>query len=110
MTCNILCKLLRTRLFIFPVFLFISGVGYSQPCTIPGQTPSTAFGLCDSTTVRQSSIPSCKNHNLFVPGCSQGYINQEYADRNPFWYRFICSSSGSLGFLIDPYTDDEDFD
>jgi gliding motility-associated-like protein len=110
MTCCILRKLLRTQLLISLAFLFISVAGNSQRCTEPGQNPSTAFSVCNSTAFMQNKIPSCKTKNLFVPGCSQMFNNPEYADKNPFWYKFICSASGTLGFLIDPNDDDQDYD
>src|SRR5688500_14187958 len=101
---------MRTQLFIFLAFVFISGDGFSQPCTTPGQNPSTALSVCGSTTFTQTTIPNCKTNNLFVPGCSQMYNNPEYANRNPFWYRFICSTSGTLGFLISPNAKNQDYD
>jgi len=101
---------MRKQLTIFSAFLFIAGAGHSQPCTMPGQTPSTAFEVCGTSTFYQSTIPACKNNYLFVPGCSSRDNFVDYADRNPFWYRFTCSTSGTLGFLIDPYADNEDFD
>src|SRR5688572_18051735 len=90
MTCCILRKLMRTQLFIFHAFLFISGASYSQPCTEPGQNPSTAFPVCGSIAFTQNAVPRCKNNNLFVPGCSQTANDPSYDDRNPFWYRFTC--------------------
>jgi gliding motility-associated-like protein len=101
---------MRTQLFIFLAFLFIAGTGYSQPCTTPGQTPSTALPVCSSTNFSQYKIPKCKNNKVYVPGCSQGIDDPAYDDRNPFWYKFTCSTSGTLGFHIDPNDNDQDFD
>ena len=103
-------KLMRIQLSLLLSYLLICLSSYSQPCTTPGQTPSTAIEVCGSTTFIQSTVPICKNNILFVPGCSSGINTPDYDDRNPFWYRFICSTSGTLGFLIDPHADDEDFD
>jgi gliding motility-associated-like protein len=100
---------MRRQLFVFLVFLFISGAGYSQPCTTLGQNPSTAFPVCGSTTFTQNTVPLCRSNDLFVPGCS-GTDNADYANRNPFWYRFTCFTSGTLGFLISPLATDEDYD
>lgn len=83
--------------------------GYSQPCTTPGQNPLTAVPVCGSAFT-QSDVPACHGNNLFVPGCSQMYNNYEYANRNPFWYKFTCSTSGTLGFLVFPHARDEDYD
>jgi len=85
-------KLMRKWVTIFATVLFIVGAGHSQPCTMPGQTPSTAFEVCGTSTFYQSTIPACKNNYLFVPGCSSRDNFVDYADRNPFWYRFTCST------------------
>jgi len=105
-----MCKLKRIQLSIFPSLLLICGSSYSQPCTTAGQTPSTAIEVCSLTTFVQSTVPTCKNNSLYVPGCSSTINSPDYDDRNPFWYRFICSTSGTLGFLIHPHANDEDFD
>jgi gliding motility-associated-like protein len=99
---------MRTQLFIFLAILFISGVGYSQPCTTIGQTPSTAFRVCGTTTFFEHTPPRCQNNNLFVPGCPESVSTEP--DRNPFWYQFTCFTSGTLGFLIFPHDKEQDFD
>jgi gliding motility-associated-like protein len=43
-----------------------------------------------------------------VPGC-QG-DGAAYADKNPFWYRFTCYQTGTLGFLITPNDLGDDYD
>jgi gliding motility-associated-like protein len=43
-----------------------------------------------------------------VPGCSGGI--DDYIDKNPFWYKFTCYQSGTLGFLITPNNPDDDYD
>lgn len=101
---------MRTRLFLLLAFLLLLGACYAQPCTAPGQNPSTAFSVCGSTAFIQNKVPHCKTDNLFVPGCSQGIDDLAYDDRNPFWYRFTCSTSGTLGFLIDPHDEEQDYD
>ncbi len=101
---------MRTQPFIFVVFLFISATGYCQPCTTPGQNPSTALPVCGSTTFTQYKIPRCKNHVVFVPGCSLNANDLAYDDRNPIWYRFTCSTAGTLGFIISPNHANEDYD
>lgn len=83
-------------------------VARSQACTTLGQTPSTAFPVCGTTTFTQASVPLCATNSLFVPGCSGTGAN--YENRNPFFYRFTCYTSGSLGFVITPLAPNEDYD
>lgn len=88
--------------------LLLSGIthGYSQ-CTAPGQNPSTAFPVCGTTTFVQNSVPICSSTDLFVPGCQDGAA---YANKNPFWYKFTCFVSGTLGFVITPNNLNDDYD
>lgn len=79
----------------------------AQPCTTLGQTPSTAFPVCGTKVFDQSTVPACRNNNLLVPGCNGG---ADYGDRNPFYYKFTCYQSGSLGFLITPNNPGDDYD
>ncbi len=73
-----------------------------QACTIHGQTPTTAFPVCGTKDFAQESVPICSNHS--VPGgCGT-------ADTNPFWYKFTCFASGTLGFVITPKDLNEDYD
>jgi gliding motility-associated-like protein len=76
-------------------------------CTELGQTPSTAFPVCGTTTFRQTSVPICRNSNVAVPGCSAG---NDYGDKNPYYYKFTCFVSGTLGFTIAPLSANEDYD
>ncbi|HWR32604.1 MAG TPA: gliding motility-associated C-terminal domain-containing protein [Chitinophagaceae bacterium] len=86
--------------------LLYAGSAFSQ-CTTLGQTPSTAFPVCGTSTFRQSQVPICVNQDpLFVPGCS----GAGYADKNPFYYKFTCFVSGTLGFRIVPLASNEDYD
>lgn len=80
----------------------------AQPCTTLGQTPSTAFPVCGTTVFTQNSVPLCSTNSLFVPGCSGDGAN--YENRNPFFYRFTCYQSGTLGFTITPLAANEDYD
>ena len=91
------------------VLLVISVTVNSQSCTTPGQTPTTAFPVCGTTTFQQTTVPICSSHDLFVPGCS-GTGNAQYQDKNPFWYKFTCYNSGTLGFLITPKNLGDDYD
>ena len=71
-------------------------------CTVHGQTPNTAFPVCGTKDFNQESVPTCTNHS--VPGgCGTD-------DTNPFWYKFTCFISGTLGFVITPNAPLEDYD
>jgi hypothetical protein len=85
---------------------FVAG----QPCTTPGQTPSTAFPVCGTSTFQQTTVPICATHSLAVPGCSGGAASANYQDKNPYWYKFTCYQSGTLGFLISPIDQGDDYD
>jgi gliding motility-associated-like protein len=100
---------MRIYLSISLLFLFFIHTGYSQPCTTLGQTPSTAFPVCGTSTFTQSNVPICATDNLYVPGCS-GNGNALYQNKNPFFYKFTCFTSGTLGFLITPLAANEDYD
>jgi len=78
-----------------------------QACTTLGQTPSTAFPVCGTTKFDQNNVPICRSNDLFVPGCPDG---AGYANKNPFWYKFTCYVSGSLGFIITPNDLTDDYD
>lgn len=80
----------------------------AQDCTTLGQTPSTAFPVCGTTVFTQNSVPLCATNSLYVPGCSGG--GASYENRNPFFYRFTCFVSGTLGFVITPLAANEDYD
>lgn len=101
---------MSTQLFIFISLFSLSTAGFSQPCTEIGQNPSTAFSVCTSTIFTQSSVPQCRTNNLFVPGCSTTDNAPDYANRNPFWYSFTCSTSGTFEFLLYPFGEDQDYD
>ncbi len=80
----------------------------SQICTNLGQTPPTAFPVCGTDVFFQQNVPICSTTNLFVPGCSGG--NASYENKNPYWYKFTCYQSGTLGFTITPLAANEDYD
>lgn len=90
------------------VLLLFSQKLLAQPCTTLGQTPATAFPVCGTTVFTQSNVPLCATTSLFVPGCSGDGAN--YENRNPFFYRFTCFQSGTLGFTITPLAANEDYD
>ena len=76
----------------------------AQTCTTPGQNPSTAFPVCGTDTFSQASVPLCGGTTVPAGGCNQ------VTDVNPFWYKFTCFQSGTLGFKINPHTNSEDYD
>ena len=82
--------------------------GPPQACSILGQTPATAFPVCTKDTFKQTTVPICTNRKVSIPGCSPA--TGDYADKNPFWYRFTCYQTGTLGFLIIPKDIGDDYD
>ncbi|MGZ3839846.1 MAG: T9SS type B sorting domain-containing protein [Flavisolibacter sp.] len=96
-------RLLITLLSLFSICLL-----RAQTCTTPGQTPSTAFPVCGTSIFQQTTVPICSSHDLTVPGCNGD--GAAYADKNPYWYKFTCYQSGTLGFLIAPKNQGDDYD
>ena len=98
----------------YPAFLLIlvlhGFISFGQPCSNLGQTPSTAFPVCGTTVFHQASVPICATVNIFVPGCSTGQGGASYQNKNPYFYKFTCYASGTLGFLITPLAANEDYD
>src|SRR5216684_6454554 len=79
---------------------------YAQ-CTTLGQTPATAFPVCGSSTFTQKSVPVCTNGNL-PTSCTDAFGG--YPDANPYWYKFTCYTSGTLGLTITPKDLNDDYD
>src|SRR5439155_5749479 len=77
----------------------------AQTCTAPGQNPSTAFPVCGTSVFTQNSVPICGGKRIPSPTCTA-----TLRDINPFWYKFTCFQSGTLGFKISPHTNSEDYD
>src|SRR5689334_15973929 len=90
------------------LLFLVAGKALAQPCTGLGQTPSTAFPVCGTTVFHQSTVPICATSDIFVPGCSGDGAN--YQNKNPYFYKFTCYVSGTLGFLISPLAPNEDYD
>jgi len=80
---------------------------WAQNCTTLGQSPSSAFPVCGVDTFSQQNVPICRTHSIKVPGCDDG---AGYSDKNPFWYRFTCFKTGTLGFLVTPNDLGDDYD
>ena len=87
-------------------FLLTAYSGLGQACTAPGQNPSTAFPVCGTSTFTQSSVPICGGTRVPSKTCTSTPLR----DVNPFWYKFTCFQSGTLGFKITPHTNSEDYD
>lgn len=100
---------MRVKAIFVIFFLIFSSCSYAQTCTTLGQTPSTAFPVCGTNVFQQKDVPICSSNDLFVPGCS-GNDGAKYANKNPFWYKFTCYVSGTLGFQITPNNLSDDYD
>lgn len=98
---------LKPALLLLTVVLCFQMTALAQECTTLGQTPPTAFPVCGTTVFNQSTVPICSTHNLTVPNCVDG---ANYANKNPFWYKFTCYVAGTLGFTITPAAPGEDYD
>lgn len=97
------------RSFLLLCFLLLAGIAaktQSTACTNPGQTPSSAFPVCGTSVFNQISVPICGGVSLPSPHCP----NQGLSDKNPYFYKFTCFQTGTLGFLITPKTLAEDYD
>lgn len=95
--------------FFILLFVVFRTTALCQPCTTAGQTPATAFPVCATNVFQQTNVPICATNDLFVPGCS-GTGNALYQNKNPFFYKFTCYTSGTLGFVITPLAANEDYD
>jgi gliding motility-associated-like protein len=101
-------KLLLTAL-ILAGGLAISQEARAQGCLVAGQTPATAFPVCGTAVFTQSSVPVCTNGPVPSPTC---IVNAgiSYEGLNPYWYKFTCFTSGTLGFLLNPNNSGDDYD
>ena len=95
----------KTLLFCLILFLFFSNNLTAQVCTTLGQNPETAFPVCGTASFSQLSVPICGGRT--VPSRCNGTL---FEDKNPFWYRFTCFTSGTLGFVITPTSLSDDYD
>ena len=97
-----------TVLALFLLMVITAAAQRPRGCTTLGQTPATAFPLCTKDTFVQTTVPICTNGPVTVPGCDSR--NSSYEDKNPFWYRFTCYQTGTLGLLITPNDLNDDYD
>ena len=87
--------------------LLIMQIAIAQPCFKMGQTPPLAIPVCGTTNFIQDSVSICTGTSVPVPPCHDG---TPYTDKNPFWYKFHCFVTGTLGFLIVPKQPSDDYD
>jgi gliding motility-associated-like protein len=107
---RVLFMMVKCSLWLLLCISFNLGLKGQQllPCTGLGQTPQTAFPVCGTTTFVQETVPLCGSKEIPVPGCSG--TGAQYSDLNPYWYKFTCYKSGTLGFLITPNDLGDDYD
>ncbi len=96
---------MRGVLTLFLLFLSVA-LSAQTACTNPGQTPATAFPVCGTGTFNQASVPLCGGRRMAYKSCG----NDLLTDINPYWYKFTCFQSGTLGFTITPLDLNEDYD
>lgn len=88
------------------LMLFVTALVSAQSvCTTPGQNPETAFPVCGEKKFTQVAVPVCGGRNIPTLAC-----DPYHADVNPFWYKFTCYTTGTLGFTITPHDLSEDYD
>jgi gliding motility-associated-like protein len=95
---------MRFLIGLLPIALLPLAVA-GQPCTTPGQNPGTAFPVCGTSIFTQSAVPSCGGTRVPNPSCTA-----QLTDINPFWYKFTCFQTGTLGFEITPNNLAADYD
>lgn len=88
------------------VLTLLTGALKAQTCTTLGQNPETAFPVCGTSVFIQTSVPPCGGRVINAPGCT----NATLGDLNPYWYKFTCFTSGTLGFTITPNNLGDDYD
>jgi len=94
---------------IFTLLLLISiEMAWPQGCPLSslGQNPSTAFPVCGTDTFIQKTVSVCTNKRVLT-FCNDGVL---YSDANPYWYKFTCFQTGTLGFLVTPNVLTDDYD
>ena len=101
---------LRFCTILFLICFINTNLFAQLPCDsvgILGQTPSTAFPVCGSSVFTQTQVPACVNNFILTRCIADG---NTYQDLNPFWYKFTCFQSGTLGFVIAPKQQTDDYD
>ena len=96
---------MKKLLLLISVTLLYSTL-FAQECTNLGQTPATAFPVCGTSVFSQASVPICSGKAMPAPHCPGDGLR----DKNPFYYKFNCFQTGTLGFLITPNSGVSDYD
>lgn len=97
------------KVFITALFILCTQRVNAQNCVALGQNPETAFPVCGTADFVQQSVNICGDRRVASP-CNGGGIT--VTDKNPYYYKFTCFRSGSLGFTIrpnNPQTSDYDW-
>jgi hypothetical protein len=95
------------KILLFFLLQMLAVKGWSQSCTALGQNPNTAFPVCGATTFVQTTVPLCNGGFVPAINCNE----KTYNTANPYWYKFTCYVSGTLGFVITPLnTVPDDYD
>jgi len=95
------------KYFLVVVMVLLYKQTSAQGCIELGQNPGSAFPVCGSTSFSQTSVPLCGSRQVPAPCTNSAAI---FMDKNPFWYRFTCFVSGTLGFEIIPNNVTSDYD
>lgn len=77
----------------------------AQNCTTLGQNPASSFPVCAIKPFSQGTVPFCGGRPVPAPPCARA----PFSDKNPFWYRFTCFTTGTFAFAITP-NQPEDYD
>ncbi len=101
---NFMCRYL---IVITLLFLQLPKIGNAQVCTALGQNPQTAFPVCGTAVFSQNSVNICGDRAV-VSRCTA--LGTLFTDKNPYWYKFTCFTSGTLGFTITPNNLSDDYD
>src|ERR1700732_762004 len=62
---------------IFSISLLLIRYGTAQSCTTLGQTASTAFPICGTSSFVQVAVPTCVNGNILVDCPANGNTYQD---------------------------------
>lgn len=100
-----LASMKLTRILLVVIAVSFVRAASAQQCNTLGQNPGTAFPVCGTSAFTQSQVPICGDREVPSP-CNTALIT----DKNPFWYKFVCYTSGTLGFVITPANLQDDYD
>src|SRR6478609_5204474 len=93
-------------IFFLLILSVLTTSAWSQACTTLGQNPFSAFPVCGTTFFTQTSVPACGGRSIPTM-CND---RAQYSDLNPYWYKFTCYTTGTLGFVIVPKNLGDDYD